>query len=351
MIRRSLLAFLAAVCLGLATAGLLATGASAATKPSFVVIQTDDQPLNQFDRRFRDLYDNWRQIMPKTMALMRDKGITFTQYLTPFPLCAPSRASLLSGRYTQNHGVVRIGGARGGWTAWQNNPIMYENLPVWLQRAGYQTLHFGKFMNFYGGPDGPPETIVPPGGDRWVPVGRNGHTGAHRSAPLQGRWRARACHCARDLPSRDDARCRRTGTERPAPDITRRWQDRRVVGAGLHALAGRLAAVSSALRPLELVILGRFVPNAPHGCRRRAPGHRSALDRRLAGASHDRPSGSGGSWRHGRQGVAVGAAGRGRRGSGDEVVTRAAAIGISRDRLAAMIVARSGGLAGTDGYQ
>ncbi len=169
MIRRSLAALLASIFLGLAAAGLLATGAQAADeKPSFVVIQTDDQPLNEFDRRFRDLYDNWRQIMPKTMALMRDKGITFTHYMTPFPLCAPSRASLLSGRYTQNHGVIRIGGPRGGWQAWQSNPIMFENLPVWLQRAGYRTHHFGKFMNYYGGPDTPAETVVPPGWDNWV---------------------------------------------------------------------------------------------------------------------------------------------------------------------------------------
>ena len=168
MIRRSCAVLLTAVFLGLAASGLFASGATAAPRPNFVVIQTDDQPLNEFDRRFRDLYDNWRQIMPRTMALMRDKGITFTQYLTPFPLCAPSRASLLSGRYTQNHGVIRIGGDRGGWQAWQSNPIMYENLPVWLQRAGYRTLHFGKFMNYYGGPDSPAETRVPPGWDRWV---------------------------------------------------------------------------------------------------------------------------------------------------------------------------------------
>ncbi|HRV59306.1 MAG TPA: sulfatase-like hydrolase/transferase, partial [Solirubrobacterales bacterium] len=107
MMRRAIVALLAAACLALSAAGLLATGASAATKPSFVVIQTDDQPMNEYDRRFRNLYDNWRPIMPKTMKLMRDKGITFTQYITPFPLCAPSRATLLSGRYAQNHGVIR----------------------------------------------------------------------------------------------------------------------------------------------------------------------------------------------------------------------------------------------------
>lgn len=154
--------------MGRASAASIPRAALDPGRPSFVVIQTDDQPLNEFDRRFRDLYDNWRQIMPKTMALMKDKGITFSQYMTPFPLCAPSRATLLSGRYTQNHEVVRIGGPRGGWQAWRSNPIMFENLPVWLQRAGYRTMHFGKFMNNYGGIDAPAETVVPPGWDQWV---------------------------------------------------------------------------------------------------------------------------------------------------------------------------------------
>ena len=45
---------------------------------------------------------------------------------------------------------------------------MFENLPVWLQRAGYRTMHFGKFMNNYGGIDAPAETVVPPGWDQWV---------------------------------------------------------------------------------------------------------------------------------------------------------------------------------------
>ncbi len=168
MIRRTVTMTLASVCLGLAAAGFFAVGANAATRPNFVVIQTDDQPLNEFDGRFRDLYDNWRLIMPNTVRLLRDKGVTFSQYVTPFPLCAPSRASLLSGRYAQNHGVVRIGGARGGWAAFRDNPIGSENMPVALQRAGYFTAHYGKFINFYGGSDDTAESTVPPGWNRWV---------------------------------------------------------------------------------------------------------------------------------------------------------------------------------------
>ncbi|MGK2956656.1 MAG: sulfatase family protein [Solirubrobacterales bacterium] len=142
--------------------------AKAAVRPNVVVIQTDDQPLEEFRGTWRDLYNNDRQIMPNTMSLIRNQGIEFTNYVTPFPLCAPSRASLLSGQYAQNHGVIRIGGPRGGWESFESNRINTENLAVWLQRAGYRTSHYGKFMNNYGGPDSPVENKIPPGWDRWV---------------------------------------------------------------------------------------------------------------------------------------------------------------------------------------
>jgi N-acetylglucosamine-6-sulfatase len=133
-----------------------------------VVIQTDDQPVEQFRGTWVDQWDRERQIMPNTMRLIRNQGIAFNQYLTPFPVCAPSRASLLSGNYAHNHGVVRISGPRGGWDGYRSNAIHGENLAVWLQRAGYRTLHFGKFINHYGGADDPVETEVPPGWDHWV---------------------------------------------------------------------------------------------------------------------------------------------------------------------------------------
>jgi len=140
----------------------------AATRPNFVVIQTDDQPLDEFNNTWVDPEGRRRPIMPHTTKLIRDKGVDFRQYVTPFPLCAPSRASLFSGQYAQNHGVVRIGGPRGGWDGYRSNRIHGENLGVWMQRAGYRTMHFGKFMNFYGGLDEPAESEVPPGWDRWV---------------------------------------------------------------------------------------------------------------------------------------------------------------------------------------
>ena len=68
-------------------------------KPSFVVIQTDDETMEE-------LYDGVRMLngveefaMPNTLQLLGEKGVTFSRYYTPYSLCAPSRVSLLTGRY------------------------------------------------------------------------------------------------------------------------------------------------------------------------------------------------------------------------------------------------------------
>ena len=153
--------------------------ALAGPRPNIVIIQTDDQPIEHFNRRWKDFAGRRPLIMPNTMRLLRDQGIQFRNYITPFPLCAPSRVSLLSGNYAHNHGVVRIVGENGGWPAYRRNAVNRENLAVWLQRAGYRTLHFGKFMNHYGGPDEPVETTVPPGWNRWVSDATDNSTRAY----------------------------------------------------------------------------------------------------------------------------------------------------------------------------
>ena len=43
--------------------------------------------------------------MPNTLALIAGKGVTFNRYYVSYPLCCPSRVSLLTGRYAHNHNV------------------------------------------------------------------------------------------------------------------------------------------------------------------------------------------------------------------------------------------------------
>lgn len=70
------------------------------------------------------------------------------------PLCCPSRASILSGRYAHNHGVLRN---KLGYRLDQRSTI-----EKYLQSAGYQTAIAGKFLQ------GIDERANPPYWDEWA---------------------------------------------------------------------------------------------------------------------------------------------------------------------------------------
>lgn len=133
------------------------------SKPNFVVIQTDDQARSLIYAKYKK---NGRMaaVMPNVMKLARE-GTDFTNYYASSPVCGPSRASFLSGQYSHNTGVVGNSGRHGGWEGWKNSPIHDKNLVTDLQDAGYQTMHFGKYTNFYGSLE---NDTVPPGWDVWM---------------------------------------------------------------------------------------------------------------------------------------------------------------------------------------
>jgi arylsulfatase A-like enzyme len=131
----------------------MAPWAMAATKPNIVVIQADDQTASQFTPR----------VMPNTTKLLADHGTTFGEYIVTTALCCPSRASLLTGQYAHNHGVFNNDRAGGGYGALVDKGNV---LPVWLQRAGYNTIHVGKFLNNYASAVSDPAEVAP-GWDEW----------------------------------------------------------------------------------------------------------------------------------------------------------------------------------------
>ncbi len=139
---------------GTSQGGLPASAALAsvaAERPNIILITTDDQAASDMA---------W---MPKTRALLGGSGVSFTQGISPHPLCCPARAEILTGQYAQNNGVYVNGGAFGGYPALKSPD---NTLPAWLSAAGYNTAFTGKFLNRYDY-----ETNGRPAGwDMWDPT-------------------------------------------------------------------------------------------------------------------------------------------------------------------------------------
>jgi arylsulfatase A-like enzyme len=142
----------AVLAIGVAVAAHGGATAGAAAKPNVIEILTDDQTLNELDT------------MPQTGALLRAKGVTFSRFYDSFPLCCPSRATLLTGEYMHNHMVRGNVPAFGGHHRFASLGTEAKALPTWLKAAGYNTAHIGKYLNGYGD-DGNP--LVPAGWDEW----------------------------------------------------------------------------------------------------------------------------------------------------------------------------------------
>ncbi len=121
-------------------------------RPNIVVVITDDQDVASLE------------VMPKVAELIADEGLEFTNSYATTPECCPSRATLLTGQYAHNHGVLSAEPPRGGYSALDGS----ETLPVWLQRSGYSTAFVGKYLNGYGAMAlGNRAREVPPGWDDW----------------------------------------------------------------------------------------------------------------------------------------------------------------------------------------
>jgi N-acetylglucosamine-6-sulfatase len=145
------LAALAAGLVSMAALGGSAEGkskSSSAVRPNVVVLMTDDQTVESM------------RVMPNVKTLLADQGVTFDNSFVSYSLCCPSRSTFLTGQYAHNHGVWGNAAPNGGYYKLDST----NTLPVWLQRAGYQTIHLGKYLNQYGTRNA---REIPPGWGQW----------------------------------------------------------------------------------------------------------------------------------------------------------------------------------------
>jgi arylsulfatase A-like enzyme len=104
--------------------------------PNVLLFVTDDQRVDTLS------------VMPQTRRWFRAGGTQFKPGFVTTPLCCPSRASIMSGRFTHNHKVT-------------NNLLSHvldfpHTLPSYLQKAGYRTGMVGRFLNSWRIEDPPP---------------------------------------------------------------------------------------------------------------------------------------------------------------------------------------------------
>lgn len=111
-------------------------------QPNLLFILTDQQPWFMTGARQR----SGMPLATPNLDKLAIEGARFDQFFAFAPVCSPNRACLLTGRYPQQHGVVRNTGAsaidhRNGYQLRTGEPTMGEL----FRNAGYETAYIGKW--------------------------------------------------------------------------------------------------------------------------------------------------------------------------------------------------------------
>ena len=113
-----------------------AGGQETERRPNVVVVYTDDQ--GSVDMGAYGAAD----LATPNMDALASKGIRFTQFYAPAPVCSPSRAGMLTGRYPVRAGVPgNVGSIRGH----AGMPAEQVTMAETFKAAGYATAHIGKW--------------------------------------------------------------------------------------------------------------------------------------------------------------------------------------------------------------
>jgi N-acetylglucosamine-6-sulfatase len=133
-------------------------------KPNIVFILTDDLDALLLRDHLED-YPNLQKLAVN--------GTTFENAFVTNPVCCPSRATILRGQYSHNHGTLTNFPPRGGFERFKALGREESTVATWLLSERYRTVLIGKYLN------GKPSGYDPPG---WEKV--FGHGGAYHTDGL-----------------------------------------------------------------------------------------------------------------------------------------------------------------------
>ncbi|WP_341225521.1 sulfatase [uncultured Arcticibacterium sp.] len=146
-------------------------------KPNIILINVDDMGWKDVGFMGSKYYET-----PNIDSLAA-MGIIFTNGYAASSNCAPSRASLMTGKWTPRHGIYTVDASERGLSKHRKiiptkNTVTlsrnYETIPEILGKNGYQTCHAGKWhlsnnpleygfqINIGGGHNGHPKSYYPP---------------------------------------------------------------------------------------------------------------------------------------------------------------------------------------------
>ena len=105
-------------------------------KPNVILIYTDDQ--GSIDLNCYGATD----LQTPHLDGLAARGVRFTQFYAAAPVCSPSRAAVLTGRFPQRAGVPGNVGSQKGRAGMPTEQITMAEM---FKQAGYRTAHIGKW--------------------------------------------------------------------------------------------------------------------------------------------------------------------------------------------------------------
>lgn len=121
-------------------------GADQAQRPNVIIVYTDDQGSVDMG-----CYGSTDLVTP-SMDSLAARGVRFTQFYSAAPVCSPSRAAMLTGRYPQRAGMPGNATCTAGEPGMPTEQVTIAEM---LKVASYATGHVGKWHLGYSPPTMP----------------------------------------------------------------------------------------------------------------------------------------------------------------------------------------------------